>query len=82
MAMGKAVVTTRTGPGPELVCHGQDGLLCDPFDPQSIARELISCLQDIALRQRLGEKARVRVCAELSMEKIVAHNERFYRHIS
>jgi glycosyltransferase involved in cell wall biosynthesis len=82
MAMGKAVVTTRTGPGPELICHGEDGLLCDPFDPQSIAQEVITCFKDAGLRRRLGENARARVCAELSMEKLVAHNERFYRQIS
>jgi glycosyltransferase involved in cell wall biosynthesis len=82
MAMGKAVVTTRTGPGPELIRHGEDGLLCDPFDPQSIAQELITCFKDAGLRRRLGENARARVCAELSVEKLVVRNERFYRQIS
>jgi glycosyltransferase involved in cell wall biosynthesis len=82
MAMGKAVVTTRTGPGPELIRHGEDGLLCDPFDPQSIAQEMITCFKDAGLRRRLGENARTRVCAELSVEKLVARNECFYRQIS
>jgi len=82
MAMGKPVVTTRTGPGPELIRHGEDGRLCDPFDPQSIAQELIACFKDSGLRRRLGENARARVCAELSVEKLVARNERFYRQNS
>jgi glycosyltransferase involved in cell wall biosynthesis len=82
MAMGKAVVTSQTGPGPELVRHGEDGMLCDPFDPQSIAQELITCFQDANLRRRLGSNARARVCAELSVENLIARNERFYRQIS
>jgi len=82
MAMGKAVVTTRTGPGPELIRHAEDGLLCDPFDPESIARQLITCFKDAELRRRLGQNACARVRAELSVDKLVAHNERFYRQIS
>lgn len=82
MAMGKAVVTSQTGPGPELIRKGEDGILCDPFDPQSIAAGLIACFEDAALRQRLGENARIRVCTELSVARIIERNENFYRQIS
>src|SRR6185369_7315927 len=60
MAMGKAVVASRTGPGPELIDDGIAGLLCDPYDPHSIATQVIRALNDADLRLRLGEQGRRR----------------------
>lgn len=60
LAMGKAVLASRTGPGGEVISHGEDGLLCNPHDPASIAGEAISALGDPALRARLGAAARQR----------------------
>ena len=37
MSMGKCVVASQTGPGPEVIEHGVSGLLCDPHDPAAIA---------------------------------------------
>ena len=37
MASGKAVVASRTGPGPELIEDGVDGLLFDPGDAAGLA---------------------------------------------
>ena len=44
MASGKAVVASRTGPGPEIIDDGVTGLLCDPFDPASIAEKVVVLL--------------------------------------
>ncbi|NJL94788.1 MAG: glycosyltransferase family 4 protein, partial [Anaerolineae bacterium] len=78
MAMGKAVVTSNVGPGPEIIQHEQNGLLCDPFDPQSIAVQIIRLLQDEALRCALGEAARQTAVSVYSLESLVAQNEAFY----
>jgi len=79
MAMGKAVVASNTGPGPEVIEDGVSGLLCDPHDPASIAEKIINLLKDAALRRRLGDQARRRVTDFFSMDALIERNENFYR---
>jgi glycosyltransferase involved in cell wall biosynthesis len=78
LAMGKAVVASRTGPGPEVLEHGVSGLLCDPYDPDSIAECVIGLLQDTARRREMGRQARQRVLDRFSLEVLVERNETFY----
>jgi glycosyltransferase involved in cell wall biosynthesis len=79
LAMGRAVVVSRTGPGPEVVEDGVSGLLCDPHDPASIAEGIVTLLRDPELRARLGAGARRRAVSHFSSEVLVARNEEFYR---
>ncbi|MGH9844470.1 MAG: glycosyltransferase family 4 protein [Blastocatellia bacterium] len=79
LAMGKAVVTGHTGPGPELVEDGVSGLLCDPHNPDSIAEQVIRALNNQPLRERLGREARLRAVHKFSVEALVGQNEDFYR---
>ena len=65
MAMGKAVVSSHTGPGPEIVQDGVSGLLCNPHDPASIANRIITLMKDHELRRRIGEEARRWVVARV-----------------
>ena len=39
-AYGTPVIATAVGGLPAAVCHGRDGLLCDPDDPDAIARAI------------------------------------------
>jgi glycosyltransferase involved in cell wall biosynthesis len=78
MAMGKAVVASQTGPGPEVIEPEVSGLLCDPHDPQSIARCVLRLLKDRPLRQRLAAAARDRAVKTFATSKLVAVNEEFY----
>jgi glycosyltransferase involved in cell wall biosynthesis len=79
LAMGKAVVASATGPGPEVIEDGVSGLLCDPHAPASIADRIIALLRDPQLRGRLGARARERAVASFSVETLVTRNEAFYR---
>lgn len=79
MAMRKAVVSTLTGPGPEVVEDEVSGLLCDPHNPVSIAEKVIRFLQDAELRRRLGEQARRDAVERFSVEALVERNLAFYR---
>jgi glycosyltransferase involved in cell wall biosynthesis len=79
LAMGKAVVASKTGPGPEVIEHGVSGLLCDPHDPHAIAEAVIAILSDEALANRLGTAARERALKEYALDKLVVKNEEFYR---
>lgn len=79
MAMAKAVVTSKLGPGPELITHGEHGLLCDPHQPGDIAAQLIRALQDASLCRTLGAAARQRAVTEFSLATLLPRNEAFYQ---
>ncbi|MGF1555883.1 glycosyltransferase family 4 protein [Paucihalobacter sp.] len=46
MAMGKLVVFTELGPGKETIEHMETGLLCNPYDSESIAMQIIWVLKN------------------------------------
>ena len=78
MAMGKAVVTGNTGPGPQLVEDDISGTLCDPNDPDSIATKVINLLSDSQLRRQIGAHARLRAVNKFSVEALLRMNIEFY----
>lgn len=57
MAMGLAIITSSSGSQPEIIRHGQNGLLCPPNDPQALADALRTLLTNPSLTQRLGQQA-------------------------
>jgi len=80
LAMGKAVLASRTGPGAEVIAHGEDGLLCDPHDPASIAGGVALALGDAGLRTRLGAGGRRRAERFHALSPLVEHNISCYEH--
>lgn len=78
LAMGKTVVASRTGPGPEIIEHGKNGLLCNPHDPHDIAEKIIYALGNADLRKRLGKAARQKAQADFSVDVLVNKNLDFY----
>lgn len=54
MAAGLPVVASDRAAVPEVVPHGEAGLLVDPHDEDALARALVRVLSDGALRERLG----------------------------
>lgn len=79
LAMGKPLVASKTGPGPEAIEHGVSGLLCNPHSPEELASSILMCLRDRALSRRLGNAARDRAVREFDVEPIAKLNEAFYR---
>ncbi|MGC8731863.1 MAG: glycosyltransferase family 4 protein [Halothiobacillaceae bacterium] len=79
MAMGKPVVASRTGPGPEVIDDGVSGLLCDPYSPESIAERVIQTLKEPPLSRQLGQQARKRALEQFSIEVLTPRNEDFYQ---
>jgi glycosyltransferase involved in cell wall biosynthesis len=78
LSMGKAVIASETGPGPEIIKDGVDGLLCNAHDPNSIAAKIITALQDQKLRKKLGANARQKVETEFSVNILMKKNLDFY----
>ena len=61
MAAGRAVVASRTGGVPEIVLHGQTGLLVPPDNVAALASTMGRVAASASLRQYLGDAGRERV---------------------
>jgi glycosyltransferase involved in cell wall biosynthesis len=68
MACGLPVVTTAVAGIPEVIVHGQNGMLAEPHDVPVIADHLAALLTDPPLRTRLGSSARSEVVANFDRE--------------
>jgi glycosyltransferase involved in cell wall biosynthesis len=80
-AAGVPVVASRVGGIPDVVLHGQTGLLVPPADPRALAAALACLAADPAGRARMAERARRFVSHGLSAEAMVASLDRLYRHL-
>jgi len=66
MALEVPVVSTRVTGIPEIIDHGQTGLLVEERDPAGLAAELAELLQAPALCQQLGARARKKVTSQFN----------------
>jgi len=78
MATGLPVVATDVGGNPELVAHGETGLLTPVGDVPSMAAKLMAYACDAAQLQQHGANARQRVLAEFSLTAMAAHYQSVY----
>jgi glycosyltransferase involved in cell wall biosynthesis len=72
MASGRPVIASRVGGLQTIVTEGETGFLYDPDDVDALAAHLETLLDDAALRQRMGQRARARAEAEYDWKRIVA----------
>lgn len=56
-AAGLPVVAGRSGAAPQIIEHGQTGLLCSYGDAADLARQVMKLLQDAQRRDRMGQTA-------------------------
>jgi glycosyltransferase involved in cell wall biosynthesis len=82
MAMGKAVIATRTGGLPEIVLDGETGLLVGRDDVDDLQRALALLMTDRRLRTRFGEAGRQRVALHFTADAVVPRFERLYAAIA
>lgn len=68
MALGVAVVATRTAWTDPLITHGEDGWLVPPGDVGAFRHALVRLHEDTALRARLAANGRRRVAAQCDLE--------------
>ncbi|WP_294958257.1 glycosyltransferase family 4 protein [uncultured Flavobacterium sp.] len=78
MAMQKAVIFTKYGPGPEAIQDFVTGFLCDPYNPKDIAEKIIWVLSNKEKAKIIGKKAREFVCGKYGLNVIVNQNIDFY----
>jgi glycosyltransferase involved in cell wall biosynthesis len=71
MAFGLPVIATPVGGVPDLVVHGETGLLVAPGDVEELTEAIATLASDAGLRCRLGSSGRDRVL-ELASSPIIA----------
>lgn len=76
MASGLPVVGTRVGGVPEIVTHGETGLLVGPSNPEELADALVQVLEDSDLRRRLGDRGREKILHSHSLEIMIRETEK------
>jgi len=69
MAMGMPCVGSRAAGLPEIIVHGENGLLCEPGDPVSLADAIETLLRDPARIDALGARSRARVVEEFDTDR-------------
>jgi L-malate glycosyltransferase len=71
MAAERPVVATRAGGIPEVVAHGETGLLVPPRDGVALAAAILEMLRDPARRKRCGAAGVARVRERFTVERMV-----------
>jgi len=80
MASGKAVVSTAIGGIPDLVDHGETGVLAAPGDAGSLAAAMRTLIDDANLRQRMASQG-LRKVETLKAKAVIPRIEKFYERI-
>lgn len=81
MAAGRAVIATHVGALPEIVAHGQTGLLVEPGDLDELSRAILALGRDPALRARLGAAGSRRAAATFNVDAMVERTLSVYEEI-
>lgn len=79
MAMQRAVLYTTTGPGPEVVEHGESGWLCDPHNPDDIAEKLLDIFSNEEEMKRRALKGKEKVNFQFNISRLLGENLTFYQ---
>jgi glycosyltransferase involved in cell wall biosynthesis len=58
MAAKRAVIASAVGAVPDVISHGQNGLLVEPGNVEDLQQAMLLLLNDAPLRHRMGENAR------------------------
>ncbi|WP_020618767.1 glycosyltransferase family 4 protein [Paenibacillus daejeonensis] len=78
MAQGVPVVGTRAGGVPEIIRHGEDGLLYETGDVDELVACATQLLRDSTTRRVMGKKAAERVRSTFTIERTAARIEEIY----
>jgi glycosyltransferase involved in cell wall biosynthesis len=75
---GRPAVATAVGGVPEVVIHGDTGLLVKPDAPEALAGAMTTLLDEPGRAQRFGDAARRHFMANFSLDSCATSYERLY----
>lgn len=81
-ATGLPVIASRFGGIPEIVSHGETGLLIEPEDAEGFGRAIVSLVEDEDVRIEMGLKGRMRAEARFDWRDSIKRMVEIYRQIS
>lgn len=81
MSAGIPVVATQAGGIPEIVKHGENGLLAPVKNPEALAELLTQMIQNESLRNQFRSAGRNTVLSKFTNDKMVTGIENTYRQI-
>lgn len=82
MATGMPIVSTDVGDVGQVLQDGVGGFVVPPGDPEALAEKVGLLIEDRALRQKLGERARAEAVKSLDIDVCVAAHSRVYRMVA
>ena len=82
MACGLPCVATQVGCVEELLDHGNCGVIISPSDTATLCDALSTLVADRALRGRLSDAARRRVCEHYDLTRVLDAYEKLYTSVS
>ena len=71
-------VATNVEGIPEVVADGETGLLCNPRDPETLAKNIVYLIEHPEERKRIGDNAYNRVTTLFTSEKMVQAYKKLY----
>lgn len=81
MASGCTVVATRVGGLPDIIVNGESGLLVPPKDADSLAKAILSVIQNPTEAKRLASQARETARNCFAKERLITDIENFYQQL-
>ena len=81
LAVGLPVIATNVGGNPELVTHGQNGLLVERAEPEAMASAMSKLAECDELRRSFSETALKRVRETYSLDTMIAEYDQMYTNL-
>lgn len=78
---GKPVIASNINGIKEVVTHGYNGFLCNPYNPEHIAETINRLFSDTDLMKKMGENGRQRVVEKYDWVIIAEQTETLYKQV-
>ncbi len=82
MSQGVPPIVTSVGGMPELVAHGEAGIVVPPSDPEALAGAIRALAQNEPLRLALGAAAKARIKTKFGVERSIALMQKLFQALA